>query len=248
MAAVHGDTVALGADALLRHLPDPADPQLTPEARRLAADLSAWDRRMDADSTKAASYAAWRNALVRRVASLPALAPLYEPHGIDAVYAPWLDVRARIGDGLLALLDGHGAAATLGIESGALTREALKEVARGPEPRTWGDTHRLEPIRVLAGVPGASFAMIPRARLSGDTDTVRATASTPGVTDACWRGSVARWIWDLSDRSASRWGVPFGAAGDSTSPHAADQLDTWLAAGTVPVVTAWDALTQEELP
>lgn len=247
MTSIHGDTVSLGADALLRHLPDPHDERLTPAARALAARLRRWDRQMTSESAEAGAYAAWRSALVEKVCALPALAPLHRPHEMGEVYAPWMDVRARVGDGLLDLLDGHGAAGALGIDTAALARDALAEVAAQPrEP--WGERHRLDPVHVLAGVPGASFADVAPAALCGDTDTVRATASTPGVSDRCWRGSVARWVWDLADRDASRWGVPFGAAGDPHSPHATDQLETWLEAGTTPVVTAWDALTEEVLP
>ncbi|WP_262852507.1 penicillin acylase family protein [Mumia quercus] len=246
MASIHGDTVSLGADALLRHLPDAHDDALTPAARALAARLRGWDRDMTADSEDAGAYAAWRSALVQKVAALPALAPLHAPHGMGDVYAPWMDVRARVGDGLLDLLDGLGPAASLGVDAAALARDALDDVAAQP-PEPWGERHRLDPVHVLAGVPDASFADVAAAALSGDTDTVRATASTPGVSDRCWRGSVARWVWDLADRDASRWGVPFGAAGAPHSPHATDQLETWLDAGTTPVVTAWEALSEEAL-
>ena len=81
--------------------------------------------------------------------------------------------------------------------------------------------------------------------LSGDTDCVRCTASVAGVSDRSWRGSVARWVWDLGDRRRSRWGVPFGASGDPASAHATDQLGTWTAAETVEVVTDWDLLEEE---
>lgn len=246
MTSIHGDTVSLGADALLRHLPDADDERLTPAARALAARLRRWDRQMTSESAEAGAYAAWRSALVERICALPALAPLLQPHEMGDVYAPWMDVRARVGDGLLDLLDGDGAAGALDIDTAALARDALAAVGAQP-PGPWGESHRLDPVRVLAGVPEASFADVAAAALSGDTDTVRATASTPAVSDRCWRGSVARWVWDLADRDASRWGVPFGAAGDPHSPHATDQLETWLAAGTTPVVTAWDALTEEDL-
>ena len=87
---------------------------------------------------------------------------------------------------------------------------------------------------------------MPSLPLGGDTDTVRCTASVPGTSDVCVRGSVARWVWDLADRDASRWGVPFGASGDPRSPHFTDQLTAWAAAETVPVVTDWILLRHEE--
>ena len=77
------------------------------------------------------------------------------------------------------------------------------------------------------------------------TDCVRCTASVAGVSDRSWRGSVARWVWDLGDRRRSRWGVPFGASEDPASAHATDQLTTWTRAQTVEVVTDWDLLEEE---
>jgi penicillin amidase len=69
------------------------------------------------------------------------------------------------------------------------------------------------------------------------------TGTAPGVSDACWRGPVARYVWDLADRSASRWVVPFGASGDPGSPHFADQLPLWAAGELIPIETDWSRLT-----
>lgn len=91
----------------------------------------------------------------------------------------------------------------------------------------WGATHRVLGLHVLLDVPGATAPRVPSLPLGGDTDTVCCTASVPGISDVCVRGSVARWAWDLADRDASRWGVPFGASGDPRSPHFADQLTAW---------------------
>ena len=245
-ARVHADTLLGGADGLLRWLDDEPGGR-APATARAAARLRAWDRRMDAGSTDAALFAAWRSALVRRVAAHPAIAPLHAPHGLDEVFAPWMSVPGRVADALPALLG----AAWLGIDCAAEAWAALAEVAHaddgrtGPAP-TWGDTHRVLGLHVLLDVPGAPAPRVPAVPLGGDTDTVRCTASTPGTTDTCVRGSVARWVWDLADRDASRWGVPFGASGDPRSPHFADQLDAWAHAATVPVVTDWTRLTLEE--
>ena len=73
--------------------------------------------------------------------------------------------------------------------------------------RPWGDRHRLQPVPTLLGYPGPAVEAVP---LSGDTDCVRCTASVPGVSDRSWRGSVARWVWDLGDRRRSRWGCRSG--------------------------------------
>ncbi|MBD5787446.1 penicillin acylase family protein [Cellulosimicrobium terreum] len=267
-ARVHGDTLLGSAGPLLAWLehgehgahgePD-AHGRLGPDIRRAAARLLAWDRHMCATSADAALYAAWRSALTHRVAAHPALAALHAPHGLDPVLAPWLSVTARVADALPALLD----ASWLGIDGRALAWAALEDVeadaapdpdadagagahAEQGRPATWGDTHQVLGLHVLLDVPGAVAPLVPPLPLSGDTDAVRCTASAPGLTDTCVRGSVARWVWDLADRDASRWGVPFGANGDPRSAHFADQHETWADAVTVRVVTDWHQLDLEE--
>ncbi|MEU8194572.1 penicillin acylase family protein [Microbispora amethystogenes] len=74
MATVHTDTLLPGAKPLLGLLARLTG--LTPGAVRLRDRLTGWDRRMDADSTDAAAYAAVRAEVVRRLAAHPALAPL----------------------------------------------------------------------------------------------------------------------------------------------------------------------------
>ena len=137
---------------------------------------------------------------------------------------------------------GCWAPTALGIDGAAVAREALERAAAPPERAAVGrpppPPARPDPARL----PRPGVEPVP---LSGDTDCVRCTASVPGVSDRSWRGSVARWVWDLGDRRRSRWGVPFGASGDPASPHATDQLATWAAAETVEVVTDWDLLGEE---
>jgi penicillin amidase len=66
------------------------------------------------------------------------------------------------------------------------------------------------------------------------------------VTDGSFRGPVARYVWDLSDRTKSRWVVPFGASGDPQHQHFASQLPLWSEGGLIPVVTDWNQLTKEK--
>lgn len=65
------------------------------------------------------------------------------------------------------------------------------------------------------------------------------------VTDHCSRGSVARSVWDLADRDATRWIVPFGASGVPGDAHFEDQLPLWARGELIPVVTDWTQLTPE---
>jgi len=229
---LHADITHRGAAGLVALLP-PGDAA----AERLRGWV-ACGARMDAASGGAALFAAYRHALVARVAADPRLAPLGDPHPYGEIFDPWFSVRTHVAEALPALLEAlHGEASRR-----ALAADALAEAAA---QSTWGATHRLHALHALAdvpGLPGDAVPSVPPVPLSGDSDTPWCTASAPGVTDRSWRGSVARWIWDLADRDASRWGVPFGASGDPASPHFDDQLATWARAGTAPVVTDWRRL------
>ncbi|GEK23542.1 penicillin acylase family protein [Cellulomonas xylanilytica] len=237
LAAIHGDTLLGSAGELLGWVRRAED--LSPAAAALRDRLLAWDRHMAADSTDAGAFAAWRTQVAVLLTDHPTLAPLHAPHGRGSLLDPWLGVGPRVADSLTRLL----AAATHGIDGVAVAREALERAASATD-QAWGDRHRLHPVPTLEGHPGPAVEPVP---LSGDTDCVRCTASVPGVSDRSWRGSVARWVWDLDDRRRSRWSVPFGASEDPASPHATDQLDLWASAGTVEIVTDWDQL-QEEAP
>ena len=105
-----------------------------------------------------------------------------------------------------------------------------------PEP--WGDRHRVHP----AARPSPTSASTRRRTslpcrappLGGDTESVAATASIPG-TDACVSGPIARVVWDLADRDASRWAVPLGAGGAVNQPHHDDQFTAWKDGTLLPV-------------
>jgi penicillin amidase len=81
--------------------------------------------------------------------------------------------------------------------------------------------------------------------VSGDIDTFRCTGWLPGLTDEAYRGSVARYVWDLAEPADSAWVVPMGASGDPRSAHHLDQLDAWSQARLLPVELEWERLTPE---
>ncbi|MGC4807895.1 penicillin acylase family protein [Micromonospora sp. DT233] len=222
---------------------DPAG--LSAEALALRERLAAWDGRMRADSVDAGAFAAWRAALARRLHDDPLLRPLRAPSAYDALFAPWTDPLARIGHALDAVVAGLDA---LGGDVDAAAAGALEEVAHGDPPGPWGRRHVLHPVHLAAApqVTAAAAAMRARVALSGDSDCVLATSSVPGVSDACWRGPVARYVWDLTDRAASRWVVPFGASGRPGDAHFDDQLPRWAGGELIPVVTDWRQLTRSE--
>lgn len=228
-------TRLLGADPSTIHMDDRLPPPsqtvlhglepVTPAGRALRDRLLAWDGRMAATSADAGWYAAWRSTFVRRLVEHldPTPARTFDP-----LFAPWLDPVGRIGL----------AADRYARQHPRLAAAALDEVAAGPDPGTWGSRHQLFPVHV---VPATALGR--SVELAGDTDCVLATSSVPGVSDLCWRGPVARYVWDLTDRAASRWIVPFGAAGDPADPHFADQLPLWARGDLIPVVTDWTRLT-----
>ncbi|WP_019073307.1 GNAT family N-acetyltransferase [Streptomyces hokutonensis] len=233
MPAIHMDTQLGSVTPLLEHLTSLTD--LTPEATALRDRLLTWDRRMDADSTDAAAYAAVRGAVVRRLAAHPAFAALAEPPAYPEVFLPWLALLPRVGFALEHLL---GARELYGIDRTETVRAAVEEVAASPLS-TWGDTHRLTPWRALAGTP------TPGPGLSGDHDCVLCTSSVPGLTDLSARGPAARFVWDLARREDSLWVVPLGASGLPGSPHHRDQLPLWLKGDLVPVITDFTRLEPE---
>ena len=95
----------------------------------------------------------------------------------------------------------------------------------------WGDRHRLAVVRI--GPPGEAPPALVAA--SGDRDCVLATSSLPDSDDLFVQAPAARYLWDLSDRSQSRWVVPHGTAGSVGSAHVDDQQTLWLQGLLLPV-------------
>ncbi len=239
MAAIHYDTYlesGRAAQELLRSM------QVDGPAAAVRDTILSWDCRMAADSHGAMVFAAWRSRLVDWLKQQPALAKLYRPDPLPAVYDMWMNVPVRIGLAFEAICRNAGA---LGIDLAAGAATALEQVATDPPTGTWGDRHRLAPVHGLSGLRDDVVPALPSPSLSGDRDCVLATSSTPGVTDLCSMGPMARYVWDLADRSASRWVVPFGASGRPGDPHFADQNHAWAGGELLPVITDWSQLTKE---
>ncbi|WFE99686.1 penicillin acylase family protein [Micromonospora sp. WMMD964] len=236
MATVHTDTYLGSAGPLLAVLAEASG--LSPKAAALRDRLLRWDRLMTADSVDAAAFATVRAAVVRRIATHPALAALAEPPAYPEVFAPWLAVTPRVGYALEHLL---GGSPLPGVDPAAVVRAAVEEVADAAAgPVRWGDLHRLAAWRALPD-PDAG----PGPRLDGDHDCVLSTSSVPGVTHWCFRGPAARFVWDLARRTDSRWVVPLGACGVPGHRHHDDQSPAWLAGELLPIVTDWDRLVEE---
>ena len=240
-ARIHVDS-RLGSFDVLRDLLAATVP-VTGAAVAVRERLLAFDGAMAVASTDAALLSAWRTALVRRLAADPALAPLHRPHGRPALYASWLDVPTKAGLALESLvLRGDD----LGLDVAAAAAGALDDAAAVGTHRRWGDVHVLAPVHALPpGHPAA--ALVPPAAVGGDIDCVLAASSVPGVSETCSRGPVARYVWDLVDRAASRWVVPLGASGRWDSPHALDQLPLYAAGDSSTVVDDLAQTTHERV-
>jgi penicillin G amidase len=235
--AFHNDTLntaAVGPVAMIRDLSPSA---AGAEVQRL---ITEWDGRMDADSAGAAAFAAWRSALTRRLVAEPALAGLTDSSVHGPVLAVFLDLTAWVG---LALETIVAAREPFGIDVRRLATAALDDAAG--HPPTWGATHVFGPTHAFdLGDEDLVAPDVPAVAVSGDIDCVRCTGSLPGITDECYRGSVARYVWDLSGVGTSGWVVPMGASGDPRSPHHTDQLDAWTEGRLLPIVTDWDGLSE----
>nr|WP_030769220.1 penicillin acylase family protein [Streptomyces sp. NRRL F-2664] len=238
MAEVHRDTHLASAAPLLALLPGLDD--LTPAAQELRTRLLAWDRRMEAESTDATVFAAFRTATVRRFAADPVFAGLAGAPAGPAVFHPWLYLVPKIGYALEGLLTTD---LVPELDRAAHVRAALEETAAAGSPDTqWSQVHRLTPWQA---VPDPDAPEWPG--LGGDHDCVNATSSVPGFTDLTARASAARYVWDLARREDSLWAVPLGADGVTGTPHHRDQLPLWARCELAPVVTDWARLTKEAI-
>lgn len=222
-AAIHNDTLAGQAAVLLDAL-GPLD-GLTPEGSSLQAELAAWDRRLDEHSTVATAYVGVREVFVLRLAADPVLAAAEGcPYG--PLVAPWFSVPGQLYLSLANLLSPRGRQLVPDLEEHL--RAAVETVAVAPRGE-WGARHRYQPLHVL----GHRLSEEPG--LAGDNDCVRCTGAAPG-SDIAFRGSVARYVWDLAGLDQSGWVVPLGADGDPAGPHHHDQLPLWVAGELAPVV------------
>lgn len=232
MPLIHRDTLLGSAGSVLDLLIDLKE--LSPEATTLREQLLDWDRRMDATSTTASSYAALRKALVRRIAEHPTLAVLDQDVDLPELFTPYLDTLAHTYFALENLI-----ATDLlpDVNISWLTQEALEEVAHRKPRGPWGDTHQLTPLHALRGpvfAPGDDHYDL---ALSGDHHCVMSTSPLPGLTDTCIRASAARYAWDVANRNNSAWIVPLGTSGVLGNPHHHDQLPLWLHGNLTPVTT-----------
>ena len=215
-ASIHRDVLAGQPAALAGAVA--ALEGLAGNAAALQREIAGWDQHLHADSTTAAAYVAVRDQLVGRLAAHPALAALHGGSPYGPLHEPWFEPASHVHLSLPNLLSERGRRLLPGLDR--LLVESLEAVA-ADRPGAWGARHRYQPLHALGHV------LEEEPPLAGDNDCVRCAGSAPG-SDIAYRGSVARYVWDLAGLESSGWVVPLGASGDPRSPHHHDQLAAWV--------------------
>ncbi|WP_252975652.1 penicillin acylase family protein [Janibacter melonis] len=129
--------------------------------------------------------------------------------GSATLYAPWTDPLARVTTSLERVVE-------RGEDWASRSSRRPGGPARGGRGGSAGDVGRAAP-----GAPARAAGLHdPRLRtpVSGADDAVCATSTHTGTGHDVVRGPAARVLWDLGDRSRSRWVVPFGADGVLDAP------------------------------
>jgi penicillin G amidase len=249
MAAIHADHVSIPARELLGLLDGVVSSNGA--GREALQRLRAWDGAMARDAVAPTLYAAFRNRLMQDLLSplLGALAP--------EAFAPLPTGAVNHTGRLRALLPGwiradDRALLPFGVDwPEALGRafDAAVDTLRatfGPdiERWRWGALHVTTPRHPLSAIfaDAASLLDPPSVAVSGDGDTVQATAFIPAAGFAVTTASVARYVFDLNDWSNSAWIVPLGASGNPGSRHYADQAQDWADVRLRPMRYDWSRI------
>ncbi len=222
-AAIHRDDLAGQPAALVTALARLDG--LSAQGEELRRALLAWDQHFGAGSTTAAAYVRVRELFVTRLAAAEPFARLTGGCPYDPLYDPWFLVAHQLYLSLPTLLSARGRDQLPDLE--VHLTAAVEEAAR-EEPRAYGERHRYQPLHAL----GHALAEPPP--LAGDNDCVRCAGALPG-SEVAFRGSVARYVWDLAGLDRSGWVVPLGASGDPAGPHHHDQLDAWVSGTLLPL-------------
>lgn len=233
LGAVLGDDRSPVADRFVDGLL--AVPARHPLERTAQELLRGWDRRMAVDSAGAAVYAVCRVELLRAVAAAAALSD----DDLGALRArPTLHQTSRFlwtrlvylagaaDDTLVAGIGGWAGAYATALRWGVRALEVQLGDSSGWR---WGRLHTVRWVHPLGALRPDLAGRLPApgvVEVGGDADCVRATGiAPPGL--AAVTGSVARYVFDLSDWDRSTWVVPHGVDGDSGGAHFADQLVPW---------------------
>ncbi|HET6562692.1 MAG TPA: penicillin acylase family protein [Marmoricola sp.] len=222
-AGIHRDDLAGQPAALVAALAGLTG--LSERGEALRRELAGWDQRFAADSTTAAAYVRVRELLVTRLAAAEPFSALGGGCPHDPLFDAWFLVAHQLYLSLANLLSPRGRALVPGLEAHLV---AAVEAAAREEPQRYGERHRYQPLHALGHL------LDEPPPVAGDNDSVRCAGAVPGSRVA-FRGSVARYVWDLAGLDGSGWVVPLGASGDPSSPHHHDQLDAWVTGRLLPL-------------
>ena len=209
------------------------------------AALLRWDGRMSVDSPAAALVGMVKHHLcLLAVARLPRSLTVnpfasWEPPAtalsavmrVSAAIGHWIadDDAGVIGE---ATWDG------LIVQATELAVRALVETfGADPAAWQWGSIHEATPLHPARGLDEALAVLVrpTSGPLAGASDCVMAMNQVGGVTTNAMSGSTARYVWDLSNRSNSRWATPLGTSGHPGTTHFRDQTQHWATGTLQPV-------------
>jgi len=252
MGAIHSDRVSLPSRLLVAALAKVTGPDVRSELVRTR--LLGWDGVMDKDQVAPALYAVTREHLTRLVLDRQLLAALREnpykgePLPLGPAFRMWANLLNLLADNDTSILDDGDTWESLLSEALANATAFLTEtLGDDMDAWRWERLHITKPIHPLsASFPEqATLLNPPSVSLGGDSDTVQAAGSIPGIGYTIAGTSVARYAFDLGDWDNSRWVVPLGSSGHPGSPHFSDQSRDWSAVTNNPMTYSWDRVVSE---
>jgi penicillin amidase len=213
------DTEAWNAGQLVQLLSSlhPSRDDVEAARRRLLE----WNRRVSADSTEAALYVFWEEALGRLLGARYLGPDLLNDYLARAV----LPVTTLVNP-TPAWFDGNPAAARdrLLVDGLAVAVDRLRAAGAKKEATVWGDLHSLifkHPLAITR--TGRERFNIGPLALSGYSGTVLATYPAQDVAG----GASFREVVDVSDWDRSVWTQAPGQSGEPGSPHFGDLARPW---------------------
>jgi penicillin amidase len=243
-AAIHADTLSPHAELFRTRLAALA-PREQADAEQLRQVLIAWDGRMDADSSGAAAYNAFRRALTRIVTVRSGLEQAVS-HRFAAV-PPGVSPQGQVWWTLPALLRDDDAGMLKGWSWDDALAEALSVAVPSLTGRNWGDEHRPRFAHPLsAQFPEWAALLDPPSRpVGGDGDTVLAIGIVPSAGPAATYGALSRYVFDVGNWDNCRWVVFHGSSGHPASPNYANQNAPWSDCKMVPMLYNWRRIAAE---
>lgn len=215
-----------------------------PAAKRLQAQLAAWDGHMAVDSLAAAAYIAIRIELTRRAAECSGLSGVrgnlftQVSPGIRAENQLWWSIPGLLRDDDTTLLRGQ--------TWRALVTAAVQQVAAGRQS-PWGEVHRpqlIHPLLMVMPERKAELAHL-SADVPGDNDTVCATGCIPSMGPRTLYASLARYVFDVGAWQNSRWIVFHGVSGNPTDPWFMNQNTLWSRGEMIPMLYDWHEIERQ---